>query len=460
MALDHAVIVGCSFGGIATAGVLAEHFDRVSIIERDDIPDEPVPRKGVPQSPHVHGILKLGRDILDDIFPGFVSDAEREGAPLFDWLAKGIGYTTSGWTVRGHSNVRGFGIRRSVLEHLARRRALALPNVEMIRGDVTGLVVGTARRVVGVELANGETSVLDDADLVIDASGRSSSTSKWLAAAGFAAPAETLVNAFGGYASRLLRIPEDVWPDEWRFIGQLPLPRNPKGGILYPQDDGLHIISLFGQSRIYPPGDEDGFAAFLNECETPLMHQIVSAAEPVSEIRTSRATANRWRHFEAIVDPPVGYVALGDAAACFNPMNGQGISTACYGARTLVETLTDFDGDLERVSRVFPTRLAQRMEFPWQVALGFDFQFPATAGERPPVTPESEEQAHYVKALGELITADVDAAEALFLWTQTFDPEQIRRPEIVAKVEAWVAEGRRPEYTDPASPPPNPDRAA
>jgi 2-polyprenyl-6-methoxyphenol hydroxylase-like FAD-dependent oxidoreductase len=190
------------------------------------------------------------------------------------------------------------------------------------------------------------------------------------------------------------------------------------------------------------------------------MHQIVSAAEPVSEIRTSRATANRWRHFEHLADPPVGYVALGDAAACFNPMNGQGISTACYGAKTLVETITDLDGDIEKVSQAFPGRLAQRMEFPWQVALGFDFQFTTTSGERPPVTPETKEQARYMKALGELITADADAAEALFLWTQTFDPGQIRRPEIVAKVEAWVADGRRPEYTDPAIPPPNPDLAS
>src|SRR4029077_11389720 len=130
---------------------------------------------------------------------------------------------------------------------------------------------------------------------------------------------------------------------------------------LYPQDGGLHIISMFGQSRVYPPSDEEGFAAFLSECETPLMSQIVSAAETVSAIRTSRATANRWRHFEDIAEPPIGYVALGDAAASFNPMNGQGISTACYGAKTLVETITELDSDLERVSRVFPTRLAQRM---------------------------------------------------------------------------------------------------
>src|SRR5690606_23949154 len=99
------------------------------------------------------------------------------------------------------------------------------------------------RRVVGVRLASdgSAASTIADADLVVDASGRSSSTSKWLEDAGFEVPAETLVNAFGGYASRLLRIPDEVWPDRWRFIGQLPMPHNTKGAILYPQDAGLFI---------------------------------------------------------------------------------------------------------------------------------------------------------------------------------------------------------------------------
>ncbi len=454
--LDHAVVVGCGFGGIATAGMLAQHFDRVTIIERDDVPDDATPRKGVPQSPHIHGILKLGRDILETTFPGFVAQVEAAGSPMFDWLARGIGYSSYGWAVRGHSSVRGFAIRRAVMEHLARQRALALPNVEMVHGQVVGLVVGPARRVVGVTFADGDATTrrIDDADLVVDTSGRTPATSKWLEDAGFAAPAETLVNAFGGYASRLLHIPEDAWPSDWRFVAQLPMPRNTKGAVVYPQDDGLFIVSLFGQSRDYPPGDEEGFDAFLSQCETPLPHQMVSRAEPVSEIRTSRATANRWRHFEDLNEIPVGYVALGDAASCFNPMNGQGISTACYGAVTLADTLADVDFNLQKLNPEFQQRLAERMKFPWGIAVGFDFQFPATVGERPQPTTEATANAAYMKALGELATADLDAAEALFLWTHTFDPGQVRRPEIVAKVEAWIAEGRRPPYADPTQPPP------
>ena len=105
--------------------------------------------------------------------------------------------------------------------------------------------------------------------------------------------------------------------------------------------------------------------------------------------------------------------------------------------------MADVDFSLEKLNPEFQQRLAERMKFPWSIAVGFDFQFPATVGERPQPSPDATANAAYMKALGELGTADVEAAEALFLWTHTFDQGQVRRPEIVAKVEAWIAEGRR-----------------
>jgi len=57
----------------------------------------------------------------------------------------------------------------------------------------------------------------------------------------------------------------------------LPIPGHTKGGILYPQDNGLHVMSLFGQSRDYPPGNEAAFMEFLAHCVTPLLHQVMRA---------------------------------------------------------------------------------------------------------------------------------------------------------------------------------------
>ncbi len=58
---SHAVVIGGSLAGMLAARVLADHFERVTIIERDKLPDEPTPRKGVPQAHHLHVMMVRGR---------------------------------------------------------------------------------------------------------------------------------------------------------------------------------------------------------------------------------------------------------------------------------------------------------------------------------------------------------------------------------------------------------------
>ena len=62
---SHALVVGGGMAGLLAARVLAEHFDRVTIVERDRLPAGPEPRGGVPQARHVHGMLMRGRLILE-----------------------------------------------------------------------------------------------------------------------------------------------------------------------------------------------------------------------------------------------------------------------------------------------------------------------------------------------------------------------------------------------------------
>jgi len=449
---DHVVIVGGSFGGVIAGRVLSERFDKVTIIERDELPTGPVVRKGVPQGPHVHGILKLGRDIMDGLFPGFVEETQKEGALLFDIMDEGAGFGPNGWGIRGHTSVRGYGVRRPLLEFVARRRLLQIPNVTVVHGRVDGLIVGADRRIEGVKVSGDAGSSEIRADLVVDTSGRGSGSVGWLEHEGFETPAETIVNGFGGYASRLLKVPDDAWPREGlRSIAALPMPSNTKGAILYPQDNGLHVVSLFGHSRDYPPSDEDGFYAFLEQGVTPFIHEVVAKSEPVSEIKTSRATANRWRHFEHLESPPVGFVVVGDAAAAFNPMAGQGISTSCLAGVTLGATFDEVDGDLTKLTPLFQTRQAEKMAYPWSVAVGFDSMFPATVGDRPAPTPEQIETGKLLQVLGQVATVDLEVAEQLLLANHLFDRSALTTPEMVAKADAWVAEGRVPPHLDPTT---------
>src|SRR5262245_23529747 len=42
---EHAIVIGASMGGLLAARALSEHYDRVTLIERDALPEAPEPRE-------------------------------------------------------------------------------------------------------------------------------------------------------------------------------------------------------------------------------------------------------------------------------------------------------------------------------------------------------------------------------------------------------------------------------
>ena len=75
---EHAVMVGGSMAGLLAARVLTDGYAKVTIIERDSMPDASVARRGVPQANHVHAMLEPARVILNDLFSGY-QDLLRSG---------------------------------------------------------------------------------------------------------------------------------------------------------------------------------------------------------------------------------------------------------------------------------------------------------------------------------------------------------------------------------------------
>jgi glycine/D-amino acid oxidase-like deaminating enzyme len=69
---QHAIVIGGSMAGLLAARVLSEHFERVTIIERDVLIDDAQPRKGVPQGRHVHGLLASGAASMGAYFPDLI----------------------------------------------------------------------------------------------------------------------------------------------------------------------------------------------------------------------------------------------------------------------------------------------------------------------------------------------------------------------------------------------------
>jgi hypothetical protein len=108
-----AVVVGASIGGLLAARALSAHFNQITIVERDRLPEEPVVRKGVPQSAHAHGLLASGYRVMDGYFPGLMDELEARGAP------RGMARRVAAWL----SDVR-HGVSR---RDLPRRHGVGIP---------------------------------------------------------------------------------------------------------------------------------------------------------------------------------------------------------------------------------------------------------------------------------------------------------------------------------------------
>jgi glycine/D-amino acid oxidase-like deaminating enzyme len=79
---QHAVVIGASMAGMLASRVLSDHFERVTIIEREQLPQEAQARKGVPQGGHVHVLLGKEVSILPDHFPDLFLALCRGGDPV------------------------------------------------------------------------------------------------------------------------------------------------------------------------------------------------------------------------------------------------------------------------------------------------------------------------------------------------------------------------------------------
>jgi 2-polyprenyl-6-methoxyphenol hydroxylase-like FAD-dependent oxidoreductase len=391
---DHAVVMGAGMAGLLAARALADHFEQVTVVDRDQLPDRPGFRRGVPQSRHLHVLLSRGLECLEELFPGFEADLVAAGAPVVEG-SESLWLNAAGWCRRYPSPIRLLGASRELIEWEVRTRVTGLDNVEVVeRCEAVGLLGHHDRGgVTGVRLRShgGHAEVTGPdadvpADFVVDASGRGSRAPRWLAALGYQPPTQTAINSLLGYASRQYKIPGNFQAD-WRMlvINAKP-PGNARTGALVPIEGGRWMVALIGAGRDYPPADDTGFLEFARGLRSPLLYQTIEAAEPVSPIYSYRNTDNQRRHFERLRRWPERFVVIGDASCTFNPIYAQGMTVTAMTAVALDHLLAEH----RRRPRVDPSALASRFQRQvartsagaWTMATSEDLRYPWTEGAR------------------------------------------------------------------------------
>ncbi|GGS77808.1 hypothetical protein GCM10010206_45430 [Streptomyces cinerochromogenes] len=421
--LSHkAVVVGAGIAGLVAAAALslAEPALRIVVLDRDELPEGPENRRGVPQGQHAHLLMAGGLSALESLFPVSVRDRLLDAGAHEIALGNGMLARTpdSGWLRRWRrSGPHMIACTRALLDWVVRQALLdSCPNVSIHQATVEGLL-GDAGRVHGVRISGADERLGSavEADLVIDASGRGSGSLKWLAGIGITGVEERRLDSGLTNATRIYRTPAGAESFPLTVVQANPYDGRPgRSAMVLPIEGNRWMVSAGGTRGGEPPQDPEGFLRYTLDLPHPIVGQLIAGAEPLTDVVVSRgrSTSNARRYFERSARWPERFIVLGDALATFNPAYGQGMSVAALGAQVLARELRRTGLAAPGLSRRVLHGAARHVDTAWATAVGMDVLYPGVVGGQPGFA--DRVAARYARRLTRAATGSFDAAAALW----------------------------------------------
>jgi 2-polyprenyl-6-methoxyphenol hydroxylase-like FAD-dependent oxidoreductase len=380
--MRRAIVLGGSLAGLLAARVLSDHAEEVLVIERDTSPESTEPRPGVPQGSQVHALLPSGQVQLDRWFPGFTTAMIAAGA-------------TSPPQSAVHNYINGVPrppvpdaidgalvSTRPFLEAMVRRRTLERANIRLVHGradgiDFTGDRAGAVRyQPTGAGHGTDVPLVTEPTDLVVDATGRSSRLSDWLAAAGWPQPPMRRMPIKLNYASALFKRDERI-SDVGVSIATIPpgggQPARQGGVLAVEGDRWLVLVAGYGDDR--PTRDLEDFRTRCRRDFPPEFGRIADRADLIGDVIAHHQADSRRRDYHELERFPARLIVAGDAVASFNPVYGQGMTSAALHASCLSEYLRS-GPNLDRAARSYFEDVRVIVDVAWQMSTFADLALP------------------------------------------------------------------------------------
>ena len=379
-----AVILGASIAGLLAARALAPHFEKVLLLERDNLPNGPEHRSGTAQAQHAHILLRRGLTGLEQMFPGYTKKLVDAGAVMTNATRDWYSLFPMGAFPKFESDMEFLCASRPLIEHTLRATLLDQYTNVGIRGgcNVTGIQLSTHAPPQITFLPDAEKhSENMVADLVIDATGRNSRSPYWLQQQGFAKVRETLVKPYLGYATRLFKnvtMPAGVRAT----VVMAKDPDMTRGGVLFPIENDQYICTLYGFSKDYPSTPEDEFLKFAKSLRSDVIYKGIVHANPQTPAKAFVKNESVYRHYAENEIWPQGFLVTGDAICSFNPIYGQGMTAAVIASETLAKTIQQSNAASVSWTKQAQRKIVNTYRAAWTISTNEDLRWPATEGSK------------------------------------------------------------------------------
>lgn len=389
--LSRAIVLGASMAGLLAARVLSERFDEVVLLERDQLPNGPLPRKGTPHAVHPHGLLARGLQVLESLFPGFTRSMQDRGGLAGDMTGDVAFEANRERFAASRGGLQALAVSRLAIEAELRARVLARPNVRAITGVTVLTPALVASRIEGARYRDHDSTQVHElpARLVVDCTGRGSQSPRWLRDWGCDGVQEERVEIGIGYSSAYFRrtgsLAMGPGLEKVAVFGAV-TNAQPRPGVLLAQEPGAEgtprwVASVGGFSGDRAEATLEGMRSHARSIGSPELIKVTHDGELLGEVMRYQMPHSQLRHYERLRGMPHGFLIMGDAIASFNPIYGQGMTVAACEALVLQREIARSGRDVN--TRRFFREAAKVIDTPWRVAVGGDLSIDSVPGRRP-----------------------------------------------------------------------------
>lgn len=434
MMYNKAIVIGGSIAGKLAAKVLSEFYKEVTILEAGEKWDGVGPIKRVPQAQHPHVLLKSGVDNLKMLFPDILIQLKKSGGIVGDftrdlkwWHFGEVKQPFKGKIALNQQS-------RGMLESYIQKRTLEIPNINVCNGMlVQDLIIDKKQnRISGVKAKCLETGKQQNiyANMVIDASGCGSCSTKWLQGYNIDVKEEK-IDIQLTYSTQMFQLKKDESINALSIYAPPSYPQNPYGALIQKIEKNQYFLTYCGYAGEVLPRNDKEFNDFAKKMPIPDFTDFLQKAEAITDVKNYRVPYQFQKRFDLVKNMPSGFLVIGDAHTRFDPVFGQGMSVIAMTVIQLRQCLQQRHNTDQKFTRIFYKRIAKIIETPWEMTKTEIFRHPKFRGK---LTFVQNFQQWYTKKVYEVSASNREVYERLVrVMNLVCKPTHLLHPKV------WIA---------------------